>query len=98
MYINADAAERCFDGLDFCAFREAIMASAPKRRTRRRRARRAPAASAPAEAGLFDEPASPARKPNPSIEEPTTPGMLAGEPEEACGLPDRAKIPASDLH
>ena len=97
MYINADAAGRCFDDPDVCAFREAIMASAPKRKTRRR-VRRAPPAPAPTEAGLFDEPASPVRKPNPSIEEPTTPGMRAGEPEEACGLPDRAKIPASDLH
>ncbi len=76
------------------------MASTPKHARRRRRAKRTARAAVPAEAeaGLFDEPASPPRKPNPSIEEPTTPGMLAGEPEEACGLPDRAKTPASDLH
>ncbi len=78
------------------------MAAAPKRTPMRRGGKRTRRAAAPGgEPGAtvpFDEPASPPPAPNPSIEEPTTPGMLAGEPEEACGLPDRAKTPASDLH
>lgn len=79
------------------------MAAKAKRMPRRRgakAARRGPARAGATEPGAaaFDEPASPPPRPNPSIEEPTTPGMLAGEPEEACGLPGRTKIPASDLH
>jgi hypothetical protein len=82
------------------------MAPALKRAAKRRGARRARRAVSRVAAGTpetvaeapFDEPATPPRKPNPSIEEPTTSGMLAGETEEACGLPDRAKTPPSDLH
>ncbi len=78
------------------------MASAPKRPAKRQRARRAqrPALREEVESEplRFDEPATPKTRPNPSIEEPTTPGMLSGEPEEACGLPDRAKTRAGDLH
>ena len=79
------------------------MAAAAKRTPRRRGAKAARRATQPARAGApdvedFDEPATPPPKPNPSIEEPTTPGMLAGEPDEACGLPGRAKTPSSDLH
>lgn len=79
------------------------MAAKAKRVPRRRgakAARRAAAEAGAPEPGAagFDEPASPPPRPNPSIEEPTTPAMLEGEPEEACGLPGRTKIPASDLH
>jgi hypothetical protein len=68
---------------------------------KRRRAARAPRSAAPiveTAAPGFDEPATPAPKPNPSIEEPTTPAMLEGEAEGACGLPDARKIRSSDLN
>lgn len=79
------------------------MTAAPKRMPTRRRVKGAlraaqPARAAAADAEDFDEPATPPLRPNPSIEEPTTPGMFEGEPDEACGLPGRAKTPSSDLH
>ncbi|MGO8915487.1 MAG: hypothetical protein ACLQJR_06220 [Stellaceae bacterium] len=45
---------------------------------------------------VFDEPATPPAKPNPSIEE-AIPPLSSGEPE-ACGLPDAARTTPADLH
>jgi hypothetical protein len=72
--------------------------TSPRKLRRAARAPRPAASAAETTALGFDEPATPAPKPNPSIEEPTTPSMLQGEPEGACGLPDAQKTRSSDLN
>ena len=78
----------------------------PKARGARRLRRRSgkPAAGGPTasdQAGQpeerFEEPATPPRRPNVPVERPQ-PSAEVAEETEACGLPDEAHTPASDLH
>jgi hypothetical protein len=79
---------------------------APKRRSKRpaagRKKRRVAAAGRAllpplAAQTVFDEPATPPAKPNPSIEEALPLAMTPAEPE-TCGLPDVARTIPADLH
>ncbi len=70
-----------------------------KKPRKRRRASAERTVPPPAEprAPVFDEPATPPRPLNPSIEEPV-PRTPVLHDEDVCGLEDRDRTPADDLH
>jgi hypothetical protein len=72
----------------------------PARRAKRQPGREPGTAAQPSseEAGRpFDEPATAPPKLNISVEEPVARDPVVEE-EDACGSPDAARTPASDLH
>jgi hypothetical protein len=83
--------------------RDAKRVSEPKRRGRSKRlrskarAKPEPSAAADEQEELFNEPATPPRKPIVPVEEPV-PSPQRVEDTAACGLPDEPQTRGSDLH